>query len=487
MKKYLRKFVLSSSVLLMGWNASAQNEVDALRYAFQGTPGSSRSLGMGGAFGALGADASSFWNNPAGLGVYKRSSLEFGLNINDRISQTNFMGNAQEDSKSKLNLSHLSFVTSKQSEEDSKLRASVGIGVGLLNNYNQRFSANGTSNTYTLLDVFATQASGVPTDEIYTAFPFGAGMAYETYLIDPFDTIAHTYIPAEFADGTKQNKTVDRSGRMIETTFGGAINYDEKLSLGMTIGIQSIYFKETSSYSESFPNSTYLSEYGFNENITAYGNGINVRLGGIYNIGKWLRVGASWQSPTKLVMSDAYSTSMVSNFRDGSRFDSSSPELLSTYNVRVPAKVGLSTAFILGKSGVVSADYESTRFDRIRMNSKGLSSAYSYDQENSTIEDIYRVTHKVKMGMEIRLIDVLRLRAGAIYQTSPFVQGASNSDPIITYTGGIGYRKGAFFADFAFMMQKQNESYWIYDPRLTDQVRIQNQSITGNIGIGLKF
>ncbi|MEZ4800341.1 MAG: outer membrane protein transport protein [Flavobacteriales bacterium] len=464
-----------------------QNEVDALRYSFMGTPGTTRSLGMGGAFGALGADVSSFWNNPAGLGVYRRSSLEFGLNFNDRMSNTSFQGNSNSDEAFKTYLSHLGFVSSKESETNSKIRSSIGIGVGLLNNYNQSFSANGTSNTYTLMDVFASQANGVPQADLYDTYPFGAGLAYNAYLIDPYDTIQHTYIPADFADQTIQRKIIDRLGRSIETTFGGAVTYDDLFSIGMTIGIQSIYFKETGAYSEKFPNSTYISNYTFSENLVTYGNGVNIRLGGIYNVGKWLKVGASYQSRTNLSLEDSYSTQIRSLFKDGSSYNESSPELKSNYNVRVPAKTTLSVAFILGKSGVVSADYEYTDFSKIRMNSKGLSSDYSYDRENATIDAIYRGAHKVKMGMELRFLDVWRARMGAVYQTSPFVKGTSNDDPVITYTGGFGYRKGSFFADLAVMVQTMNETYWFYNPQLVDPVRIQNNMIATNVGIGFKF
>lgn len=487
MKNLISKIFGAIALTGMSLSILGQNEVDALRYSFQGTSGTARSLGMGGAFGALGADASAFWNNPAGLGVYRRSSLEFGLNFNDRVSNSSFQGNASSDEAYKTYLSNLGFVSSKVSETNSKIRSSIGIGVGLMNNYNQSFNASGIANNYTLMDVFASQANGVHYDEVANVYPFGAGLAYDTYLIDPYDTIANTYIPADFADQTKQAKSVSRLGRTIETTFGGAVSYDDIFSVGMTIGIQSIYFKETGNYSENYPNSTYIDGYRFTENLTTYGNAVVVRMGGIYNVGKWLRVGAAFQSPMRISLEDAYSTQIVSQFKDGSSYNQSSPELLSNYNVRVPGKAMLNAAFVLGKSGVVAADYEYSDFSKIRMNSKGLSSDYSYDAENATIQAIYRGSHKVKMGMELRFLDVWRVRMGAIYQTSPFVKGTSNDDPIITYTGGVGYRKGSFFADAGVMVQSLNESYWFYNPQLVDPVRIQNNMIATNIGLGFRF
>ena len=52
----------------------AQNEEDALRYSQLFDAGlTARSLSMGGAFGALGADMSEMSINPAGIAVYRRS------------------------------------------------------------------------------------------------------------------------------------------------------------------------------------------------------------------------------------------------------------------------------------------------------------------------------------------------------------------------------------------------------------------------------
>ena len=55
----------------------AQSEIDALRYSLTQRPATARSFGMGSSFGALGADLSSFGTNPGGIGLYKRSGMEF--------------------------------------------------------------------------------------------------------------------------------------------------------------------------------------------------------------------------------------------------------------------------------------------------------------------------------------------------------------------------------------------------------------------------
>ena len=58
-------------------NLNGQTAVDALRYSRIFYSGTARFQGLGGAFGAVGADFSVIAVNPAGIGLYKSSELTF--------------------------------------------------------------------------------------------------------------------------------------------------------------------------------------------------------------------------------------------------------------------------------------------------------------------------------------------------------------------------------------------------------------------------
>ncbi len=476
---------LSLSGLLIGSAVNAQNEVDALRYSFHDTPGTGRSLGMGGAFGALGADNSAFWNNPAGLAMYKRNTFEFSLGVHYRKTDASYMGDASSDEKQRLNVPSFGYVSTKKN--DDRVRTFLGVGVGTLRNFNQNISIQGKVDGTTLLDVFSRQANGIAYDEVRDYFPFGAGLAWDAYLIDPLDTLQNTYVPVAYGSDITQSKNIKRTGRQSESTFAFGAAIDEKLFLGLTFGLQAVNFREKSVYSESFGSSAVLDYFTFSEDLYASGSGINLRLGAIYRASEWLRVGAAWQSPTRLTMSENYSTSIYSKFRDGDSFNEESAQLISNYNVRTPAKYSVSAAFVMGKAGVVSADYELTDYSRIKMNSRGLSSDYNYSAENEAISENYELTHKVKIGMEFRVVENWRVRAGSIYQQSPLVNGSAANSSIITYTGGLGYRKDRFFIDLAGMFRKDQESYWLYDPALVDETQISNTTIFGIVSVGIRY
>jgi len=477
--------LLSLSGLMIGSTMNAQNEVDALRYSFNDTPGTARSLGMGGAFGALGADNSSFWSNPAGLALYKRNTFEFSLGLHSRTTDATYMGNTENSQRNRLNVPSFGYVVTKQ--QDDRIRTVIGIGVGTIRNFNQNVAINGKVDGTTLLDVFARQANGIPYAEVRDEFPFGAGLAWDTYLIDPLDTLQNTYVPVAYGSDITQSKTINRSGRQAETTFALGVAVDERLFMGLTIGFQTVTFTEKSRYTETFGSSTVLDHFTFTEDLKARGNSINAKLGFIYRASEWLRVGAAWQSPSKMVMSEIYNTNMYSLFRDGDSYNESSVSLSSNYVVATPSKFMANAAFIMGKVGVVSADYEFMNYSRIRMAGTGLSNNYDYSAENEAIRDNYELAHKVKIGMEYRLADNWRVRGGAIYQQSPFVNGSSANTSMITYTGGLGYRKDRFFIDLAGMFREDQESYWLYDPALVEETQISNKAIFGLVSVGIRY
>lgn len=465
----------------------SQNEIDALRYSNIAPTGTARSLGMGGAFGAIGADHSAFLNNPAGLAVYKRTTAELSLNFFDRATSASFLGTETSDSKFRTQVQSLGIAGYREYEKIKDWSFVYGIGFGLLSNYHQNLIIEGSNQNNTMLESFANIANGVPYDQVFDTYQFGAGLAWETFLIDPLDSTSFTYMPAEDVGRIDQQRSIQRIGRHSETTFAASGNYKDKIYVGATLGIQSVFFRESSVYTERFLDSDYLTSFTFTEDINANGNGISFRIGAIYRPTEWLRVGAAFHAPVNIQISDSYSTTMDSRFALGSNYSALSPELITNYRVRVPGRIQLNSAFILGKFGVVSADYETTSFNNIQMDGVGLSSGYDYTFENKTIETVYRRIHRAKIGLEARFSDVWRARAGFIYQTSPFNSGFALNESMMSYTSGLGYRKGIFSVDLAGIYFNTRESYWLYDPSLVEESRLTTDVIQILLSIGFRF
>ena len=102
--------MVCSLLLVLGASANAQNEIDALRYSQLNPVGTARFSAMGGAFGALGGDMSSLSVNPAGIGVFTRSTGSVTLGILSATTDGTYLGSTGSDNKLNLNISNAGFV-----------------------------------------------------------------------------------------------------------------------------------------------------------------------------------------------------------------------------------------------------------------------------------------------------------------------------------------------------------------------------------------
>jgi hypothetical protein len=88
----------------------AQTDADALRYSMLNYGSTARSLGMGNAFGALGADFSSLSTNPAGIAVYRRSEFSISPMFSNRTTDANYIGKDNSDNAFKFSFGNLGMV-----------------------------------------------------------------------------------------------------------------------------------------------------------------------------------------------------------------------------------------------------------------------------------------------------------------------------------------------------------------------------------------
>ena len=75
----MKRIYVAALLSLSAATLWAQQEMDAYRYSPMDLNGTARSIGMGGAFGALGGDMSAMSHNPAGIAVYRSSELQTTL------------------------------------------------------------------------------------------------------------------------------------------------------------------------------------------------------------------------------------------------------------------------------------------------------------------------------------------------------------------------------------------------------------------------
>ena len=491
MKTILKIF--PSILILIPFISKAQTDADALRYSQTSIAGTARFVSMGGAFGALGGDFSTLSWNPAGIAIYRKSEFTFTPSLYIEKTKSNFQGSASTASKYNFNFGNLGLVyTQKLSNNDTSYgwkNWNFGIGYNRINNFHSSILFEGINSQNSLVDNFiehVNAGSGTPSINLD---PFYENLAYQTYLINP-DTSNPDYYISVIPTGDKiQRRTSTTKGAISEivVSFGG--NYSNKLYLGGTIGFSTIRYIEESFYEEVDKENLMndFNNFSFNQNLTTHGYGINLKLGMIYRATDWARLGIAFHTPTFYSMTDEYSNSMSSRFDNGDNYTNASPAGTYDYNLTTPMKAIGSVAFIIGKMGLVSADYEFVDYTEANFDASGN----SFADVNHAIQNKYSTAGNLKIGTEWRYED-FSFRAGYAMFGSPFnsvysTPGADMSKN--SYSLGIGIRDRDYFVDLGYVLSQTTEYFQEYSlnnqfvPGAKNKINTNNFSVT----FGVKF
>jgi hypothetical protein len=461
----LRALLLILAGLGVGSPVAAQNEVDLLRYSWTEGGGSLRSLAMGQSLGAVGADLSNLGGNPAGLGVYRRGDIAMNLGVAASATQTL--------APRTLNPQRETHVHGQVSQ------AGLVLTLPALD-------------PASLLSLFRDQANGYTPGAISETFPFTAGLAWETYLLDSVPGTTNEYISAiPEGYGVTARKEVERSGQIAETNIALASNFRNRLFLGATLVLPRVYFVESTRLTElARPDTLALYEWTYTEDLTVDGNGIQGRLGVLWAASDWLRIGASYQTPGRLSIDDTYETRMSSRFRAGETYEAASPFNSITYAVRTPARFSGSAAFLFGKFGLLSAQYD--RVDHgggvLRPRWRADRDAYDYALENETARNIYQVSHNVRIGTEWRIHSFYRLRMGVSQEMTPYSNTANTATSSTRQgvAGGFEYRTEKGHIGIAFRRLAWSEDLNLFGPD-NGAFQVQRTHTLVLLGAGLRL
>jgi hypothetical protein len=208
----------------------AQNETDALRYAQIFPMGTARSAGMGGAFGAFGADFSTLSINPAGIGFYRASEFAVTPSMDYSMTSSQYLGQKSDDNTSAFFLGNLGFVYSHLTGKQKGLVAiNFGIGYNREKNFSNSVIMQGVNNNSSLLDNFANNADGTTSDDLYA---FEEALAWDVYMIDTVNGQPLNYQTVFSMWGDNPGSTYGQMQRRILETSCGIGEY--VFSLGYT-------------------------------------------------------------------------------------------------------------------------------------------------------------------------------------------------------------------------------------------------------------
>ena len=318
---------------------------------------------------------------------------------------------------------------------------------------------------------------GILEDDIYYAFPFTSSLAYQTFLVNPLvgdsSQYDHVFSNSKNITQTTFYETRGGSGEMY-FALGG--NYSDKLYIGGLVGIPSVRYVYNRSYTEtSEPTDTLtdFNSYTINDYVKTTGSGLNFKLGMIYKLVNWFRVGVAFHTPTLYSLTDEYNSSINAEKRDGTTFNDETPSGSYDYHVSTPYRFVSSASVIMGNRGVINVDYEIVDYSSARFSEDSNSGGGTgFSSENQNIKSNFVTTQNLRVGTELRF-DPFRIRLGYRQQGNPLNNsfGADYSSTI--YSGGIGIKEDNYYFDMSYSLKKYNSQTIV----IADQNDLANTSL----------
>jgi len=473
--------------LAISTTLNAQNEVDALRYSTQENLGTARYSAMGGAFGSLGGEFSALSLNPAGIGMYQFSEFTFTPTFNLNSTKSYFNGTNTADYNTGLDIGNLGLVFTIPKGDTDWKRINIAIGWNQLTSYDRNIIIEGHNNTSSLADNILEYAQGNTIDNLNS---FHGSPAFWSDLIDleNNDTINGwyandngSYISHVSSNSNKmQAKHIQTLGGENEFVFSAGGSYNEQLYIGASIGFPSINYYENTIYSEhSFEDTINgLNGFDYQEELTTYGNGMNLKVGAIFRVNESFKIGASVHSPTYYNIEETYSTLITTHFNEVS-YTEDSPVNYFEYKLQTPWKANLSASTILNKNILISGDYEIIDYSSVRMNSD----SYRFTDENEIISNLYQKTENIKIGAEMNIKPFI-LRTGYAKLGSAFTNKDFSRE---NFSYGLGINNGGYYFDIAYVLSQGANEHLLYSEEYIAPTSLVNTNQCLIFTIGFRY
>lgn len=469
MKLSIRLFLTSLIVLCLNFEVLSQGYEDlALLYGQSFMGGTARIRAMGGAQMALGGDISVISGNPAGLGFYNRSDVAISGNFSLGINSTSFRGTSENAVVAPFSLPNIGGVLNFEieSQQSGWRTHSLGFSVNRINSFRNSISYGGEATDANYVDYAIGEANfqlaqqpGAVDPEFLTGLPF---LAFQTYLIDPVydengvltEFSSSTLVPDE-ENPTTQDEVINNFGRMGQVNISWGANYMDRIYIGLGATLTSINHDIEREYSE-FYRGDIIDRMDLIDERQINGSGFSGRFGIIARPINILTIGASYQTPTYVNLTDRGSLFQLTEF------NSSRPDEFPTtadwqidfddfeFSLVLPARAQAGAALFLGKKGFVTSDVEYVSYRRTEL------IGGDFTAQNEFMDTIYNDVLNVRLGGEFRL-GKFRLRGGGGILSNPVRDSELDAERYYA-TGGIGFRSSTWYFDLAYQYITQQSA-----------------------------
>ena len=471
-----RIYLTVASLAFTSFVAVAQETYENTKLIDNDLNGTARYVGMGGAMEALGADLSTIGTNPAGLGLFRKgkNDLSFGL-----VNQTG-MNKFNSLSKTNMSFDQIGVVFNLSKTPNASIN--IGFNYHKSRNFDQLLNAantlNNASQNKLTYQKYRNQVFKERKDLTYSQLD----ALYMDNLLYDNRTKKYYNFPATGYLYNQENK-----GYIGEYDMNLSANLNDRVYLGLTMGIHDVHYKGYAEYTENFvPNANNIPGLTLNDSREITGTGFDVKLGAIVRpmAESPFRLGAYIHTPVWYDLT----TSNYTVLTDGT----ARPNVGETYDFRVntPWKFGLSAGTTLADRIALGATYEYAAYNAMQTRIKDggtydwyygtyYESSHNDRVMNNHTEDALKGQHTLKLGAEARITDHFSLRAGynylsALYKDAAVKDGSLNSPGTYyasstsyvnwkdtnRFTFGLGWNVWRFNIDLAYQYSQQNGTFY---------------------------
>lgn len=491
----MKKIFFSACLLsLFMAHAHAQETYENTKLIDNDLNGTARYVGMGGAMEALGADISVINSNPAGIGLFRRSSgsVSFGLVSQDGASSFKY-GN-----KTNASFDQAGFVYSMR--DGRRTFINFGFNYHKSKNFDYILNAASGLNGASQHKLSYMKALANENNLDKTSSGWRGKFAYTSQL----DNLYYNTLMMTSSDGFFYNDALRyefgraETGYIGEYDFNTSVNVNDRVYLGITIGIHDVHYTGHSLYNEALVNlnNQTVGDITVNDERRITGTGYNASFGIIFRPvdASPFRIGLSVTTPTWYDLKTSNYTYLINNTKadGGGKLQGDYPNYTTgesyEFKLFTPWKFGVSLGYTVGNYLALGASYEYADYSRLdtRVND-GYDVDYWGDvyEHSSSDEPMNRHTRETlkavstfKIGAEAKVMPNLAVRAGYNY-VSPMFKKEGYKDGNIDsygsnyssatdytnwgatnrYTVGVGYTLGKMSFDLAYQYAQTNGKF----------------------------
>ena len=491
----MKKIFLSACLLsLFMAHAHAQETYENTKLIDNDLNGTARYVGMGGAMEALGADISVINSNPAGIGLFRRSSgsVSFGLVSQDGASSFKY-GN-----KTNASFDQAGFVYSLR--DGRRTFINFGFNYHKSKNFDYILNAASGLNGASQHKLSYMKALANENNLDKTSSGWRGKFAYTSQL----DNLYYNTLMMTSSDGFFYNDASGyefgraETGYIGEYDFNTSVNVNDRVYLGITIGIHDVHYTGHSLYNEALVNlnNQTAGDITVNDERRITGTGYNASFGIIFRPvdASPFRIGLSVSTPTWYDLKTSNYTYLINNTKadGGGKLQGDYPNYTTgesyEFKLFTPWKFGVSLGHTVGNYLALGASYEYADYSRLdtRVND-GYDVDYWGDvyEHSSSDEPMNRHTREtlkavstLKIGAEAKLMPNLAVRAGYNYVSPMFKKEGykdgnidsygsnyssatdyTNWEATNRYTVGVGYTLGKMSFDLAYQYAQTNGKF----------------------------